>query len=615
MANLFQSNLTEQDLSQILSSSLPRNILPAAGSDIWKAVAHNPLVRQWMEPLREKAAEEVDAPLPELTDRLYHEFHKSGARINFESIYYERRRRLGRAAICALLEPEEPRWLKSTLAKTQEILDEFSWALPAHVNTHSGKDPMHIDVAASETANLMAQLFDLFGASLGNELIAKIKWRLRSQFFENYVNRHDDFFWMLSSGHWNAMCHQGVVGPALTFEVDTHLVSRMLMFMKRYLPVYLGGFGGDGGCNEGPVYWQSGFLWFCALNEQLEIRTNGRLSLIEGEVKISEIARYGIRTSLRNFHFVNFADSFQSGVINPALLSYLADRLQDDHMRLHAQLHYSYLRDHGLPLNSQRCDFFYLVHLFLRCPDSLPEKVSVNYEDVHFKDIGVVVAHGRDESGNEWDFAAKAGHNNEQHNHNDCGSFIVNINGTPLITEIGAPEYTKDYFREHRYDYLAARTFGHSLPVVNGCEQSPGERYASKVLAVEMDEHSVHFCVDLTGCYPTDADCGEVVRDFQWDKARGRIQVKDYYELYKKDSFETAIITDRDVRMADGEAIITGETASLIIRPLPNTVIASIDDQEYRDHHGVPKKVRRIVLKPDEFKDQQSVGCEIIIAG
>ncbi len=83
---------------------------------------------------------------------------------------------------------------------------------------------------------------------------------------------------MLSSGNWNAICHEGVVGSALTIERDHYLVARMLMFMKRYLPIYLSGYGNDGGCSEGPAYWQLGFGWLCALNEQLEIRTNGKLS-------------------------------------------------------------------------------------------------------------------------------------------------------------------------------------------------------------------------------------------------------------------------------------------------------------------------------------------------
>lgn len=615
MANLFHTTYSEAELSAIMRDSPVGNILPPAGAGQWSQLAQNPIIQQWMEPLRKMAEVESGELLPELTETLYQDFYKTGARANFESIYFERRRRLSRAAICALLEPEDSRWMASTRYKTHEILDEFSWALPAHINTFSGKDPMHIDPFAGETANLMAHMLDLFGQSLGLDLVDQIRWRLRSQFFENYVNRHDDFFWMLSSGNWNAICHEGVVGSALTIERDHYLVARMLLFMKRYLPIYLSGYGEDGGCSEGPAYWQSGFGWFCALNEQLEIRTNGKLSLIEGDEKITQIARYGPRTSLRNFNFVNFSDSARGGSINPALLAYLADRLGDDYLRPHSLLHYDYLRKNGLNLGAQRCDLMYLARIFLHCPAEIPDKIDVEYEDVFFKDLGVLVAHGRDEEGNDWDFAAKTGHNNEQHNHNDCGSFILNINGTPMIIEIGAPEYTKDYFRERRYEYLAARTLGHSLPIVNGCEQAAGTHYAAKVLNADFEPDNVHFCADLTLCYPSAAACGEVVRDFQWDKRNGRLVVKDYYELSKHESFDSSVITDKEVILAQDKAVIKADGVSIVIMPLADTVFAGAEDHEYRDHNGVQRKVRRIIMRPMKIEEQRSISYEIFVGG
>ena len=616
MANLFQTNFTESELSRLMVELPPRNILPPAESPRWAELAQNPIVQKWMEPIRKMGEIEMGELLPELTDSLYQEFYKTGARTNFEWAYFERRRRLSRAAICALLETdaiEKSRWLASLRYKTHEVLHETSWALPAHVNNPSGQDPFYIDPFAGDTANLMASLVDLFGISLGEDIVARIKMRLRPNFFENYVNRHDDFFWMLSPGNWNALCHEGIIGPALIIEQDHYLLARMLMFMKRYLPIYLDGFGSDGSCSEGPAYWQLGFAWFCALNHQLEVRTNGRLSLIEGDEKIARIARYGARTSLRNFHFVNFSDSVRSGHINPWLLTYLANRLDDSYLQPHSLLHYSYLQKHGLNLNAQRCDLFYLSRLVLLCPAEIPGKIDVKYEDIFLKDLGLLVAHGRDEKGHDWDFAAKGGHNNEQHNHNDCGSYLININGIPMIIEIGAPEYTKEYFRERRYDYLAARTLGHSLPIVNGCEQAPGLHYASKILNADIEADNVHFCADITQCYPSSATANEVVRDFQWDRKHGRLQVKDYYDLTRHESFDSAIITDRSVTLGMDQAVIKGEGFDLVIRPLSNTVFAGVEDQEYRDHNGAQRKVHRIILRPHKLEEQGSLSYEIVV--
>ncbi|MGB8356831.1 MAG: heparinase II/III family protein [Chthoniobacteraceae bacterium] len=614
MENLFRDHFAENDLAQILAASPLRQPLPAAGAKSWNAIAQNPLALQWMPTLRSHAEAEIGEPLPVLSNADYRDFHATGNRLHFESIYFERRSRLGRAALCALLDKGNPAWLDSVKQKMREIMEEFSWALPAHVNSPSGKDSMHIDLSAAETANLMAELITAFGPVLGADLIADVRMRLHIQFFENYVNRHEDLHWTLTPGNWNAVCHRGVIGAALSVEEDLVMIGRMLMLAKKYLPVFLSGYGNDGACSEGPDYWQYGFGWFCMLNEHLEVRTNGQLSLIEGDPKIPRVARYGPLASLHNFHFVNFSDSQRSGYLNPFLLAYLGERLRDEYFNAHAMVNYQYLLANGIGADSQRADFFHLTRLFLRCPADLSQEVSLQYEDVFFKDLAVAITHGHDSKGNFWDFAAKAGTNNEHHNHNDCGSFIVNINGMPMIVEIGTPEYTKDYFRERRYEHLAARTLGHSLPIVNGYEQSAGPHYFAKVLNADLEPDRVHFCVDLTRCYPLEAGCVEIVRDFLWDKNRGVLQVKDYYELTKHESFESSIITDRKVTIKGDEARLEADGCMLVITLSRDTVFVEVEEHEYRDHSGLDRKVKRIILGPSSVEKHRFIGYEITVA-
>src|SRR5690606_39665769 len=49
-------------------------------------------------------------------------------------------------------------------------------------------------------------------------------------------------------------------------------------------------------------------------------------------------------------------------------------------------------------------------------------------------------------------FAAKGGYNNESHNHNDIGSFILYKEGKPLFIDAGVGTYTKKTFSNERYD-------------------------------------------------------------------------------------------------------------------------------------------------------------------
>jgi hypothetical protein len=611
--NLLQTNLTEAEVRGILDSTAGAALLPELGNPVWRAVADRPLVRKWLGSIKQLAVKEIGKPMPELGNELYREFYVNGSRTPFENSYFERRRRLARAAIAALLDetPERGQWLDSLRDKTRAVFSEFSWALPAHVNSPSGRDPVHIDLFAAETANLMAELLTLFPETFEPSLVAAIKNRVRRDFSENYLNRHEDFFWTKATNNWNAVCHQGVIGASLALEEDTELVARILMVAKKYLPLFIRGFGSDGACSEGPGYWQYGFGWFCVLNEQLETRTDGQLSLIADDPHVLEIARFGPRVTLTNFHFVNFSDSPRTGALSPSLLTYLGKRLGDEKILAHARKSYERLDQTGLNLQGQRTDLLYFVRLLLNTPESTKVDESLEPEDFYFKDLAVVVASGRDSCGHLWEFAAKGGDNAEQHNHNDCGSYLVNIDGSPVVIEIGAPEYTKDYFRENRYQYLAARTLGHSLPIVNGREQAAGPQYASKVISYELAPNHLEFSVDLAECYPSDALCGELIRSFYFNKVKGSLRIKEFFDLSVHQSFETSVLTEEPVEMSGPCAVIHAKAGNVLVRPFEETLIIGVERHEYRDHGGNPRKIQRIILRPARLTEQRFVGYEL----
>ena len=190
----------------------------------------------------------------------------------------------------------------------------------------------------------------------------------------------------------------------------------------------------------------------------------------------------------------------------------------------------------------------------------------------------------------------------------------MNINGIPFVVEIGAPEYTKDFFSENRYNYLAARTLGHSLPIVNGHEQAAGLQHAAKVLSTELAADHVEFSIDLTACYPAAAGLNDLVRSFYFDKKNGRLRVKELYEIAIHESFETSIVSDDEIILEERLARIKARSIALIVRPFDETIFAGVQVQEYRDHAGAPRKIRRLILKPARLAEQRFVGYEIEIA-
>ncbi len=614
MKNLLETPITETELAALLAGRVGRPLLPPLDSPEWEKAKANPVLKKWMKQIQVLADPERDEPLPALPDSLYAHFYKTGKTLPFKNVYFERRRKLGRSALMVLMGDPATRQrdVSSLLDKAGGIMSEESWTFPDHVwNEPTGKDPMMIDLFAAETANLMGELLDLFGAIMPADFARRIRERLHTQTFENYARRHEQFTWTRLPMNWNAVCHQGVIGSALAVESDDKLVARILSLAGKSLPLFMSGFGADGSTSEGPGYWSYGFGRFAELNAQLEARTGGGLSFFGNNEHIKRIAEFAPALVFSNRHLVNFSDGFREGSLNPSLLLYLGKRLDLPDLCAEGIAGYRQMAESGIDLHEHRCDVFYLTRLFLRCPDLSKPQPEPSKKDVFLPDYGAVVARGTDAAGNLWEFSAKGGHNAEHHNHNDCGSFVLNLNGQPALIEIGAGEYVHGYFSEPRYTFLATRSLGHSVPFVNGCEQSAGAEFAARVTTCEMGADRVKFIVDLTRCYPPEAHCRSLLRSFIFDKVAGRIEIADAFELEEAGSVESVLICEAPVFGEGGLCRIDASGGTLQIIPGDGILLSKVESCDYSNHVGIPSQVNRLRLHPSSSTQRGVIRYEI----
>lgn len=604
MINLLSDAPSRQDLADIFSRHAPASPLPRFGNPLWAAVLSTPFATPFLSELTRSALAEASQPLPELTDTLYRDYANTGVRLNFEGPYFERRRRLARAAISLLagINPPSPVLLQSFLSKFEALFSEVSWALPAHVKDPSGRDPRVLDLFGAETANLMAECLHVFAALIPTDLQSRIRARLRRNYFENY--RDNDIWWCHVTHNWNAVCHQGILGASLAVETDSALLADLFAKARTYLPKFLDGFGDDGACSEGPSYWDYGFGWFSMLNEQLETRTGGKLSLFAGNEKIRAIAGYGPAVSLRGGRLINFADCDPKCALRPSTLAYLGDSLDHAGCRHQAAENYARLAREGADYDAERSDFFCWSRFFLRAPMEPPPPGPAR-RDVYFPSLGIWSVSGTDREGHVWELAAKAGTNAEHHNHNDIGSFILNVDGIPLVTEIGMPEYTGEYFDpQKRYDHLAARTLGHSLPLINGYEQSTGSDFTGAVVCAGLNTPTTLFEVDLTRAYPPAAGCNRFIRRLTLDKNAGVVCWRDSIALKESGRIESSVISDSDSVALVSPKIVGikkfGLVLELRISPSVAAIWNRIETHAYTAHDGHPANCRRIVFTGGE---------------
>jgi hypothetical protein len=445
------------------------------------------------------------------------------------------------------------------------------------------------------------------------KLTARIIEVFHKSEFENYLTHHETINWTHITNNWNAVCHQGVLGAALALA-DAPVCASMLAIATEHLRSFLSGYGEDGGCQEGPGYWDYGFGRMAVLNEQLETASRGELSFFEGDEHIRQIAFFGARTSLSGDCLVNFSDCAPRGRLNPRLFLYLGRLFGQPLLTGFGNAGYRKLAESGIDVDAERSDLFHLVRLLRDMPEKIPDDVPPPAADFYFRDTQVLVSRAFDRTSCLWELAAKGGHNGEHHNHNDCGSFILNIDGERLISEIGTPEYTRDFFSPKRYEYLAARTLGHSLPIVGGCEQAEGSQHAARVLEESITARRIRFVLEIAACYPAESTCNSLIRSFDLDRRAGELFVEDRYEIEAGLPIETAIVTCANAVEIEGGVLIRSGKSAVEIVPTASTVVGGIETHAYSDHGGRPASILRIVLRPAQQTRSGALSYHVRVA-
>jgi hypothetical protein len=101
---------------------------------------------------------------------------------------------------------------------------------------------------------------------------------------------------------------------------------------------------------------------------------------------------------------------------------------------------------------------------------------------------GIARLTGETRSGAAFAVAIKAGHNEENHNQNDIGSFVLHVAGENLLTDPGRGLYSRHYFGPQRYDNIFANSYGHSVPRIGGQLQAPGRAHRGELTEVKAED-------------------------------------------------------------------------------------------------------------------------------
>ncbi|WP_297628447.1 heparinase II/III family protein [uncultured Rikenella sp.] len=421
------------------------------------------------------------------------------------------------------------------------LCEQSTWVATAHIYWQlSGTavpdiDRRTIDLSGGMTANTLAWAYYFFKEDLG-KLSPTIPQRLRAELnrhtLDVYLNR-DDMFWLgfregAQVNNWNPWCNFNVLTTALLVEENPERRAAIVKKTMRSVDQFINFFKPDGGCEEGPSYWTHAAGMMNNYLEVLKGYSQGKIDLF-GEQRIKNIGLYIANAHIDSLYFVNFADAEAKASPGASTVFRYGRNIGDSTMMRFGSYLGTLTGFVENPLSGTMDQRLKTAFIYKDMCAARP--VAPLYRSVWMDGIEVAVARTEGGSAEGLTLAAKGGYNAESHNHNDVGSFILYVDGQPVMVDAGVGTYTAATFDHRRYTIWMMQSEFHNLPVINGFGQKDGGKYRSRNVKHTDNGRVMNFSLDMAGAYPAEAGCRSWVRDYRFDRRRNTVTLTDTYDL------------------------------------------------------------------------------------
>jgi hypothetical protein len=300
-------------------------------------------------------------------------------------------------------------------------------------------------------------------------------------------------------------------------------VSKILGVLDEFLNPY----PADGGCDEGPGYWGAAAASLYDNVSLLNLATDHAFDYVYADRKVAEMGRFIYRAQISERYFLNFADADpQPGMAASMIYRFGKDIKDTAMMRFGAY----YLKNENPSAVRGYHYFRHLFVLFMQDELKQAEKGLVLPGDCWWPDLQVMIARDRKGSTDGFFVAAKGGNNDESHNHNDIGNYVVYYDGLPVLIDIGRGTYTAKTFSGKRYDIWYNRSDYHNVPSVNGYPQSAGSRFKAEQVVYNSNSSTSSLAMDISPSYPEAAGIKKWQRSVRLNRGKN-VQIEDVMQL------------------------------------------------------------------------------------
>lgn len=613
--NLLENSINVSELSKILQAN--PSLIPEYNS---QNLSNNlsPDVRKEIIRRGEQALEFDWRIVPASA---YLEFTKSGNRKVMEDPQNNREKMLEHLALAELVE-NKGRFISALIDGSWAICEQSTWVLSAHLPLQKMgaglPDPndIVIDLTSARIGALLSWVHHYFATNFDkeNKLIAeRIRYEIRNRILSPYYNR-TDLWWMGFRGgmvnNWNVWVNYNVLQCILLMEDNPEIRAKNIYKTMQSVDKFINSYPEDGGCDEGPSYWgHAGGMLFLYL-ELLNHTTIGKVNLFENPL-IQNIGRYIYRAYIADPYVVNFADATAKADIYPGLVYRYGKAIHDPIMQNFGTFYAKrYNWENKIPEGTFETTIKDLYDTKEILSGTAAEPLI---DHCWLPQSEYVIARDKKGTTEGMFFAAKGGHNDASHNHNDVGSFILYCNGSPALIDAGVGTYTRQTFSKERYSIWTMQSGYHNLPVINGIDQKYGRKYQSSDVQFKNTVKSVEFSLNIAGAYPEEAAVKLWKRAYKLNRGKSFLITDEYILNENKGKTALHYLTVCTVKeVQKGTLLLNGTNFTLELKYNPDILNFEIDEIKVEDIRlqkswGDNLKRIRLVYKDTKLQGKNTI--------
>jgi Heparinase II/III-like protein len=550
---------TKTYLSPMLTPEfLANNLIPASDWHPYPKATERESWQTVPQDVREAVIKRGEAVLgtqwSALPATLFLEFKENGNRTDYERLFFMRRQRLSSLVLAECIEGKG-RFLHEIANGVWLICEESFWGLPAHLAAQKAgvglpdvTEPI-IELFGAETGATLAWVHYLVGEGLDklSPLINKrIQMEAKRRILDPGFSRID-FTWMGLNGssrrlnNWTPWINSSWLETNLLLEADPSrrrvATSKICSSLDRFLADY----SVDGGCEEGPGYWEvsAGSYFDCC--SALMSAIGGKKNLLANSF-VQRMGHYIVDVHIAGHSYVNYGDAHTKLDQSPELLYRFGAATGDSALKAFG----AFNSTEGVRPNGQGRLARETPNILTVAEARSAPKADALGRSAWYPALGLMTT--REKAGTEDGFylAVQAARNNRSHGHYDSGSFIVFHDGTPVFIDVGVEAYTAKTFGPDRYSIWTMQSAYHNLPTVGGIMQrGDSDSYRASDVRFDDDGGLTGLSMNLSTAYPQEAGMRRWRREIALDRTGNRIRLVEDFELLEKKSVNLSFMTPR----------------------------------------------------------------------